>query len=70
MNTPKWIPKHSDEVLKLFEDTRCLIRDLRVLGKKFSTDINPVLPDYYVNILKSAKYKLSILYEANEIFRN
>lgn len=50
MNTPKWIPKHSNEVLRLFEDSRCLIRDFRVLGKKYSTDVNLSLPDYFVRI--------------------
>lgn len=50
MNTPKWIPKQNNEVFKLFEQTRHLERDLRVLGKKFATDVNLDLPDYYVSI--------------------
>ncbi|KAG4065560.1 hypothetical protein HA402_013330 [Bradysia odoriphaga] len=47
MSTPKWIPKLNDEVVKLFEQTRNLERDFRVLGKKFTTDINMDLPDFY-----------------------
>lgn len=50
MNTPKWIPKHSEEILKLFEESRFLERNLRVLGNKYSTDINLNLPDYYVSV--------------------
>lgn len=49
MNTPKWIPKLNDEIVQLFEQTRNLERDFRVLGKKFTTDINVDLPDYYVS---------------------
>lgn len=49
MNTPKWIPKLNDEVVKLFEQTRNLEHEFRVLGKKFTTDINMDLPDYYVS---------------------
>lgn len=49
MNTPKWIPKHSNDILQLLEDTRYLERDLRILGKKFSSNINLNLPDYYVS---------------------
>lgn len=51
MNTPKWIPKLNDEIVKLFEQTRNLERDFRVLGKRFTTDINVDLPDYYVSEL-------------------
>ncbi|XP_055677642.1 uncharacterized protein LOC129786566 isoform X2 [Lutzomyia longipalpis] len=47
MNTPKWIPKHNQDTMKLFESTRQLERDLKVLAKKFATDINLDLPDYY-----------------------
>lgn len=50
MNTPKWIPKHSADVLELFSDARQLERDLRVLGKKFATNVNLSLPDYYVSV--------------------
>lgn len=49
MNTPKWIPKLNDEVVRLFEQARNLERDFRVLGKMFTTDINVDLPDYYVS---------------------
>lgn len=49
MNTPKWIPKHSNDVVKLFEQSKQLERDFRMLGKKFATDINFDLPDYYVS---------------------
>ncbi|XP_059621135.1 uncharacterized protein LOC132264825 [Phlebotomus argentipes] len=47
MNTPKWIPKHNQDTVKLFENTRQLERDFKVLSKKFATDINVDLPDYY-----------------------
>lgn len=50
MNTPKWIPRHSADVLELFSDARQLERDLRVLGKKFATNVNLGLPDYYVSV--------------------
>lgn len=49
MNTPKWIPKLNNEIVKLFDQTRNLERDFRVLGKKFTTDINMDLPDFYVS---------------------
>lgn len=49
MNTPKWIPKHSADILELFTEARQLERDLRVLGKKFATNLNLSLPDYYVS---------------------
>ncbi|XP_035900175.1 uncharacterized protein LOC118506736 [Anopheles stephensi] len=47
MNTSKWLPKQHQEVIKLFEQSRLLERELRILGKKFATDINIDLPDYY-----------------------
>ncbi|KFB53386.1 hypothetical protein ZHAS_00021700 [Anopheles sinensis] len=47
MNTSKWLPKQHQEVIKLFEQSRQLERELRILGKKFATDINIDLPDYY-----------------------
>lgn len=50
MNTPKWIPKHSEETLRLFDESRQLERDLRVLGKRFATNVNLNLPDYYVSL--------------------
>lgn len=50
MNTTKWLPKQHHEVVKLFDQTRALEREFRVLGKKFATDINLDLPDYYVSI--------------------
>lgn len=49
MNTSKWLPKQHQEVIKLFEQSRQLERELRILGKKFATDINIDLPDYYVS---------------------
>ncbi|KAL9697043.1 hypothetical protein quinque_000484 [Culex quinquefasciatus] len=47
MNISKWLPKQHYEVIKLFDQTRALEREFRVLGKKFATDINLDLPDYY-----------------------
>ncbi|XP_058825246.1 uncharacterized protein LOC131685499 [Topomyia yanbarensis] len=47
MNTSKWLPRQHHEVVKLFDQTRTLEREFRVLGKKFATDINLDLPDYY-----------------------
>ncbi|XP_055644954.1 uncharacterized protein LOC129780574 isoform X2 [Toxorhynchites rutilus septentrionalis] len=47
MNISKWLPKQHHEVVKLFDQTRALEREFRVLGKKFATDINLDLPDYY-----------------------
>lgn len=67
MNTPKWIPKINDEIVKFFEQTRNLERDFRVLGKKFTTDINVDLPDYYVSrlpaiiIVTSRKFSVSLI---------
>ena len=49
MNTSKWLPKQHIEVVKLFEQTRALEREFKILGKKFATDINLDLPDYYVS---------------------
>lgn len=59
MNTPKWIPKHSEETLRLFDEARQMERDLRVLGKRFATNVNFNLPDYYVSysIRKGIKLK-------------
>ncbi|XP_055548511.1 uncharacterized protein LOC129732056 [Wyeomyia smithii] len=47
MNTSKWLPKQHHEVVKLFDQTRTVEREFRILGKKFATDINLDLPDYY-----------------------
>lgn len=49
MNTPKWIPKHSADMLQLFSDAPQLERELRMLGKKFATNVNLNMPDYYVS---------------------
>lgn len=51
MSTPKWIPKHNNDIVKMFEQTRQLERDFRIFGKKFATDINFDLPDYYVSFM-------------------
>lgn len=51
MNISKWLPKQHYEVIKLFDQTRALEREFRVLGKKFATDINLDLPDYYVSMV-------------------
>jgi hypothetical protein len=51
MNTSKWLPKQHIEVIKLFDQTRQLEREFRILGKKFATDINLDLPDYYVSTI-------------------
>jgi hypothetical protein len=49
MNTPKWMVKQDNEIIKMFDQTRHIERELRVFGKKFVTDINLDLPDYYVS---------------------
>lgn len=49
MNTPKWIPKPNNDITKLFDQTRQIERDFRILGKKYATDINLNFPDYYVS---------------------
>lgn len=56
MNTPKWIPKHSADILEVFSDARQLECDLRVLGKKFATNVNINLPDYYVSKTNKKKH--------------
>ncbi|XP_053696391.1 uncharacterized protein LOC128743756 [Sabethes cyaneus] len=47
MNTSKWLPRQHHEVVKLFDQTRTVEREFRILGKRFATDINLDLPDYY-----------------------
>jgi hypothetical protein len=49
MNTPKYMIKQDTEISKLFDSSRHTERELRIYGKKFVTDINLDLPDYYVS---------------------
>lgn len=49
VNLTKWLPKQHNDRLKLFQESRALVRNLRALGKKFATEINVDLPDYYVS---------------------
>lgn len=51
VNLTKWLPKQHNDRLKLFQESRALVRNLRALGKKFATEINVDLPDYYVSLL-------------------
>jgi hypothetical protein len=45
--------KQDNEITKLFDSSRHTERELRIYGKKFVTDINLDLPDYYVSIYKT-----------------
>uniref|UniRef100_A0A336MAF7 CSON014299 protein n=1 Tax=Culicoides sonorensis TaxID=179676 RepID=A0A336MAF7_CULSO len=47
VNLTKWLPKQHNDRLRLFQESRGLVRNLRALGKKFATEINVDLPDYY-----------------------
>lgn len=48
-NISKWIPRQNNDLNKIFNETRKIERELKVLGKKFATNINFNLPDYYVS---------------------
>lgn len=48
MNIAKWLPKQNNDMNKIFTETRIIERELRILGKKFATNINYKKPDYYV----------------------
>lgn len=56
VNLTKWLPKQHNDRLKLFQESRALVRNLRALGKKFATEINVDLPDYYVSKKKNFDY--------------
>lgn len=66
MNISKWLPKQNNDIIKIFEQNRQLERSFRVLGKKFATDINLDLPDYYVCIfvLLLSYFYLCIKYDS------
>jgi hypothetical protein len=49
MNISKWLPKQNNDMNKIFTQTRNIERELRILGKKFATNINYKNPDYYVS---------------------
>lgn len=49
MNIAKWLPKQNNDMNKIFTETRNIERELRILGKKFATNINYKNPDYYVS---------------------
>lgn len=54
-NISKWFPKVSQQQTndKVFKETRNIERELKMLGNKFTTNINFNLLDYYVsNMLK------------------
>jgi hypothetical protein len=50
-NISKWFPKVSSQQTndKVFGRTRAIERELKILAKKFSTNINFNLLDYYVS---------------------
>jgi hypothetical protein len=51
MNISKWLPRTNNDLNKIFNESRKVITELRILGKKFATNINPTdLPDYYVSM--------------------
>lgn len=50
MNIAKWLPKQNNDMNKIFTHTRNIERELRILGKKFATNINYKNPDYYVSL--------------------
>ncbi|CAO1395618.1 unnamed protein product [Diamesa serratosioi] len=47
MNISKWLPKKNNDINRIFMETRNIERELRILGKKFATNINYKAPDYY-----------------------
>ena len=49
-NISKWFPKTVKNNDKVFERTKHIERELRILGKKFATNINFNLLDYYVSV--------------------
>lgn len=49
MNIAKWLPKQNNDMNKIFTQTRNIERELRILGKKFATNINYKNPDFYVS---------------------
>lgn len=49
MNIAKWLPKQNNDMNKIFTETRITERELRILGKKFATNINYKNPDFYVS---------------------
>lgn len=60
VNLTKWLPKQHNDRLKLFQESRALVRNLRALGKKFATEINVDLPDYYVSTNLVKKFFFTI----------
>lgn len=39
-NIAKWLPKQNNDMNKIFTETKKIERELRILGKKFATNIN------------------------------
>lgn len=56
MNTPKWIPKHNVDTVKLFDQTRQLEREIRFLCRRFTQDIRMDVPDFYVSFRAHAAH--------------
>lgn len=48
MNTPKWLQKNSIESQNLFNQVRIIEQRFQLLGRRFSTEINLTVPDFYV----------------------
>lgn len=48
MNTPKWLQKNSQESQHLFYQVRATERKFQLLGRRYSTEINLSVPDFYV----------------------
>lgn len=49
MNTPKWLQKNSVEAQNLFNQVRKIEQEFQLLGRRFTTEINLSVPDFYVN---------------------
>jgi hypothetical protein len=50
MNISKWLPKPNNDMNKIFIETRSIERELRILGKKFATNVTHTHdPDYNVS---------------------
>lgn len=49
MNTPKWLQKNSIEAQNLFNQVRKIEQEFQLLGRRFTSEINLSVPDFYVN---------------------
>ncbi|XP_055382407.1 uncharacterized protein LOC129612681 [Condylostylus longicornis] len=70
--TPKWAPKHSNDIIKLFGKTKEIEFELKFLAKKFSTDINLDLLDFYEfsQIIEECRRALILSETIQESLRN